>query len=65
MENFGVKKIHQKNKGVEKHQMRRQKNKNKKQFSDDKNNWITGNFETIKMMYGCYYCRYCDFGTKI
>lgn len=64
MDNFGVKKNGQKNKGVEKDHNKRQKNKNAKSFSDDKKLWITGNFETIKMMYGCYYCRYCAFGTK-
>ena len=64
MDNFGVKNFDQKNKCVEKHHNKRQKNKKENNFSDDKNLWITGNFETIKMMYGCYYCRYCDFGTK-
>ena len=64
MDNFGVKKNHQKNKCVENDQITRQKNKNKKQFSDDKNNWITNDFETIKIKYGCYYCCYCAFGTK-
>ena len=64
MDNFGVKKNHQKNNYVENDQIKRQKKENKKQFSDDKKKWITQDFESIKIKYGCYYCCHCDFDTK-
>ena len=64
MDNFGVKKIRQKNNYVEKDQMKRVNKTKKNTFSDDKKKWITHDFETIKSIYGCYYCTSCDFSTK-
>lgn len=64
MDNFGVKKKHQKNNYVENDQIARQKKQFTKLFSDHKKKWITQDFETIKNKYGCYYCCYCDFNTK-